>query len=121
MESSRLTQDVITYRGIRDARSMFADRLDGDLTGMVWTENQYTSTSVSEVAARNFASVADAAPLRMRILVPSGIAGIDLSPAGDKEQELLLQRGLQFRVVADHGLTGKVRRVDVEVFAVEEP
>jgi hypothetical protein len=50
----------------------------------------------------------------MRILVPRGVGAVELSN-GDYEAELLLQRGLRMRIVADSGPGTRPRTLDVEV------
>jgi hypothetical protein len=49
----------------------------------------------------------------MTILVPQGTAA--LAASSDGEKELLLNRGLRFRIVRDNGVVNGVRHVDVEV------
>lgn len=116
MASSLLGQDTVTYRGVRNARTMFGERLDGDLTGLEWREDAYVSTTVDESALDTFANRASRDPVRMRIVVPAGTGAVDLSdPADPSEQELLLDRGHIFKVVADRGMVGGVRQIDVEV------
>jgi hypothetical protein len=57
----------------------------------------------------------------MRLLVPAGVGAIEISGPRDPdtlegESEVLLQRGLRMRVVADHGVDARgVRQLDVEV------
>jgi hypothetical protein len=116
MAESPLTTDVVTYRGVRDARLMFGDRMAGNLTGLRWREDAYVSTAADPSAVEAFSGGNDA--LRMRILAPRGSQAIDLGDPDDPgEAELLLARGLEFIVVADHGLVDGVRRVDVELAA----
>ena len=51
----------------------------------------------------------------MTITVPAGTGAVQMSEI-DHEAELMLERGLRYRVVADHGVDdGGVRRLDVEV------
>lgn len=120
MEASRLTSDVVTYRGLMNASIMFGDRLGGDLTGMEWDEQAYSSTSASRDLAEEFATNTHdlSRSVVMRMLVPAGTGGITLSDANNEsgyppESEVLLQRGLRLRVVADNG--GTPRQIDVEV------
>lgn len=116
MSSSRLSGDVVIHRGLRDADAVFGDRLGGDLTGATWTESAYLSTSPRESFATNWAregsGVQDPSrrPIAMRILAPKGTPAVAVSDA-----ELLLGRGLQLRVAADHGIVDGVRRIDIEV------
>lgn len=114
MKVSVLTQDTVTYRGVRNASVMFGDRLAGDMTGLRWLENAFVSTSADPAATAPFAGQKEA--VRMRILTPKGIRAIDLiQPEDAVEAELLLDRGHEFRVVVDHGLVDGVRQLDVEV------
>jgi hypothetical protein len=116
MASSALTQDVETWRGVRNASTMFgADRMSGDLTGMQWREDAFVSTSPDPGGVGGFAGTRSD-PMRMRIVAPAGTAAIDMSdPADPSEVELLLDRGHTFMVVADHGVIDGVRQVDVQV------
>lgn len=124
LEGSRLTDDVVVFRGIGDGRVAFGDRIDGDLTGVSWTERAFVSTSVDEEIAREFAFDANpgAGHVLLRLVVPEGtgavrLSGIRLSAITEDvaEGELLLQRGLRMRVVKDYGVVDGVRRLDVEV------
>lgn len=117
MASSALTDDVVTYRGVQDASHMFGDRLDGDLTGMEWREDAYSSTSSDPTVADGFAEAAQdtSRAVVMRVLTPAGTGATVLS-GGEFESELLLEHGLTMRVVADNGFDDDgVRRIDVEV------
>lgn len=120
MDSSPLRSDIVAYRGVMDARSMFGDRLDSDLSGMQWREDAYTSTSVDRSIAERFAADAED-PQRavvMRMLVPAGtgavaLSGVEAHGNYDAESEVLLQRGMRMRVVSDR--PGPPRTLDVEV------
>ena len=114
MALSTLPRDVSGWRGISDARALFAGREAGDLTGFEWRELAYSSTTVDERVARSFAIAGDR-PVMMRILAPRGTQALRIGDYYD-QAEVLLQRGLRFRVVADRGIspTG-VRLLDVVV------
>lgn len=115
MARSRLTHDIVVHRGIVDPALVFGRHSSGNLTGAVWDEFAYVSTSTAVGPARNFALfAADGEAAVMRILVPKGTGAIELSN-GDYESELLLQRGLLMRVVADSGPGTRPRLLDVEV------
>ncbi len=120
MDSSPLPEDVTTWRGIRSGQVIFGDQLDGDLTGAEWTEHAYVSTTTDVEVADGFAG-ANPGAVQMRILTPAGTGAIEITDSVDRpgrhgESELLLQRGLRMRVVADHGVDARgVRQLDVEV------
>jgi hypothetical protein len=117
MRNSKLRHDVEVYRGLSDASTMFGDRLKGDLAGMVWQEDAYTSTSALERRARMFANPNGNAPMLMRILAPAGTPAVELSDE-DLEAEILLGRRRKLRVVRDRGTNAEgIREIDVEVIA----
>lgn len=141
MAVSRLPEPVVVYRGVKDGSRMFPQdiwygtALDGDtiaeqdanwdrweagyrpdLTGVTWEEKGYAHTTVIgdrlSVYARRLASME---PVAMTIIVPAGTGAVQMSTM-DQEAELMLERGLNFRVIADHGVDdGGTRRLDVEV------
>lgn len=95
-----------------------------DLTGLEWRELAYVSTSVSEDVVKAFGgrwpdvnSPLDGEPIIMAIRVPAGTSGIQISDLQDgQEGEILLQRGLALRVVADNGVDASgFRRLDLMV------
>lgn len=118
MKSSPLENDVVVYRGIANPSLTFGDSWqdDGDNTGLTFVDNAFVSTTVSANVARNFAS--SGAGVKMNILVPKGknAIGIEQGPGSglSHEKELLVDRGLKYRVNRDYVENG-VRTLDVEV------
>lgn len=116
MGQSKLKRDVVVWRGVNDpAASMPGWNPDGDNVGLEFVDHAYASTTVNEAAARKFAGYG--AGVKMNILVPAGTGavGIQNSQSGLRnERELLLQRGLRYRVVQDRVVDG-VRTIDVDV------
>jgi hypothetical protein len=111
MAQSALTRDVLVQRGIMRGPEIFGDRWNGSLVGAEWTEHAYLSTTAEATVSREFLQGADTA--RMKILVPDGTRGIELSKL-DYEGEILLERGLRLRVVTDTG-PGPDRVIELEV------
>lgn len=107
---SALPRPVLVERGIADGAAVFGDAWVRALTGAGWTEHGYVSTSASDAVARGFAGAAGAV---LRIRVPAGVGAVTMS-GSNYESELLLERGLRLRVVADTG-PGPNRIIDVEV------
>lgn len=117
MAASHLTREVRVFRGVRQPQVMFGERMQGDLTGMVWREDAYVSSSAVEKVAQAFTQDRTdpaAVGLIMHITVPEGVGAVELSPS-TFEGELLLDRGHQFQVTADRGVVGGARVVDVAV------
>ena len=114
MAKSRLRVDTQVWRGIAHPQRLFGDGLNGDLTGHTWRELAYTSTSSDQHLARDFAlQGVGTTPVLMRILAPTGTGAATL---GRDQAEVLLQRGLTYRVIADRGLSPDgYRLIDVEI------
>lgn len=118
-EHSTLSADVIVYRGERDPSRNFPPgewSLVGGMEGKEWTFKSFASASVDKHTAESFSlggsKGATAQPTVMRLVVPEGTRAIDLVTEG----ELLLDRDLRYRVVADHGVDNiGIRRIDVMV------
>lgn len=124
MDASRLPADVVVWRGVTNPTKVFGpDWNDTSVVGLTWNEASYASSSADERVARTFSGVGSGSVV-IRLLVPRGTPAVRLSDHGpdhrnpggiSEEAEALLHRGLTFRVVADHGYDGGVRRIDVEV------
>lgn len=122
MDQSALPGDSVVWRGMGYPQGVFGAAWNNeDVSGLEWKDWAYTSTSANEKAALNFAQghsggvVGDPnQQVLMRILVGTGAKGVQLS-AYDGEGELLLERGLTFRVAKDHGVQDGARRLDVMV------
>jgi hypothetical protein len=111
---SQLSSDVIVWRGGRGFE--FGDRATwpADLTGREWTDKAFVSTSPDQIKAEPFARDG----VLMRVLAPAGTPAVHLRAPNrieTPESEILLNRGLTFRVVGDGGVVDGVRRLDVEV------
>jgi hypothetical protein len=136
MGASGLADDAVVYRGLTDLDTVFGTSWDQDASavGLTWRDNGYTSTTADPVVADTFAAHSGEVDMEravLRIVVPSGTgalrlsdyapsAGVDRLKSANYEAELLLPRGLTFRVVADHGYApagaaARTRRLDVEV------
>lgn len=113
MERSKLRSDVVAYRGVKDGRAVFGPAWDHDLVGAGWTEHAYLSTTADSKVATDpeFFDADSGAVLKIR--VPKGTGAAALSGA-DYESELLLQRGLQMRVLSDTG-PGPDRVIEVGI------
>jgi hypothetical protein len=114
MKASPLTSDVQVFRGLADARSMFGDRVDSDLTGLVWREDAFVSTSVDRKGQPRFAEDGSSSgtPMVMQIAVPKGTPAVAMTPI---EAELLMDRGRSLKVTADRGMRDGIRVIEVEV------
>jgi hypothetical protein len=123
MDQSRLTTEVQAWRGL-DGGVIFGRRMSGDLTGMEWREDAYVSTSTDPNVSEDFATnggVNDN-PVMMRVVIPAGVGAVELSGQSGAlpESELMLQRGLTMRVVADNGVDENgIRQIDVEVVPID--
>lgn len=114
MATSPLRLNTQAWRGVAHPERLFGEALSGDMTGFTWRELAYTSTSTVERYGRDFAlQGVGSTPVLMRILVPAHTGAVTV---GLDQAEVLLQRGLKFRVAADRGISPDgYRLIDVEV------
>lgn len=119
-----LSDDVVLYRGVARPELLTGGR--ALQLGDEFTEYGYGSTSVSVDHAVDFArgrsTPLDEAigrpenPTVVRLVAPRGQSAVQVS---DLEfpgvGEVLLPRGMSYRVVADRGVVDGVRHVDVEI------
>lgn len=130
MDHSALTHDIQVHRGV-GGLGMFgpAGTSGKSLLGMEYTEPAYASTTADPNVAREFfagENYGDRGAI-LNIRVPRGTKAIQLSGLGPKprhdweyprppehEAELLLQRGLTYRITGDRIVNG-VRHLDAEV------
>lgn len=118
MSTSPTGRDIVVWRGLLRPEQVLGDvhSLPKDLTGTTFVDPAFVSTSVSRAASDRFVG---ADRIQLRVHVPKGTSAIKVSGA-ERESEILLDRGLTYRVVADrserwpHG-PGSVRILDVEV------
>lgn len=107
--------DALTHRIVFSPHEVFGGSHEDyqgtrprDLTGVRWHDKGFVSTSNAPLEESGSA-------IQMRILVPKGTKAIS-HPDLDAD-EILLDRGLTFRVVADHGRATPYsdHHIDVEV------
>lgn len=122
LAQSRLTEPIATYRGVSEIARMFpGGDAPGSLVGREFSDQGFTSTSADRWVAEDFmtgeARKIDGA--LMTVLVPPGIGAIQISnddykgsgadPSWQSEREILLQRGLTYRVVSDEEVPSTYR------------
>ncbi len=111
MKTSALTADIEVARGLKNPNKVFgSDWNDDDVTGLTFRDDGFVSTSAS-LTGRNFFTSSDGVSLR--IVAPKGTHALVISEIG--ESEILLDRGLRYRVTRDNGVVDGLRRLDVEV------
>jgi hypothetical protein len=128
MGQSKLTHDVQVHRGVSSLAMFGPAGSSSNLTGMVYRERAYASTTADPAVAGEFVrrrGNRGKNPAILTITVPKGTGAVQLSGIGApprpgsirptwNEGELLLQRGLTYRITGD-GVVDGVRQLDVEV------
>jgi hypothetical protein len=112
MAESKLPAPIQVYRGIE--ASAIGD--PGNLEGVEFTDKAFASTTTDAVHAKAFGST-------MTITVPAGVSAITMADRdpGLPESEILLDRGLRYRVVKETLVMGEhniPERHDIEVEVV---
>jgi hypothetical protein len=131
MATAKLTDRIVVYRGVDDPTVMFGDawRPDRDNSGLTWVDHGYTSASPFDIEATGFSRAEGGGGVLMTITVSAGVAAVGVVQPEESqwegEVELMLERGLRFRVTRDHGTAEvasvgvRARRLDVEVVAAD--
>ncbi len=114
MDGSRLARPIEVDRALRDGRAVFGAAYDHSLVGAQWTEHSYLSTTADPKVVSWFHAKRAPNPATLHIRVPAHTGAVELSGAS-YESELLLQRGLRFRVVSDTGPNSSHRVITMEV------
>lgn len=125
LDSSPLEKESVFWRGVKNPEIMFGDAVNGDLTGLEWIDEAYSSMSADRRVADDFAIRKDGPGLRERIFVPKGAPMMKLSEWAQEGQETRVYeaeglggRGWRKRIIADHGVdVDGVRNIDVEVIS----
>ncbi|MBG0560718.1 phage minor capsid protein [Actinoplanes aureus] len=126
IDASPLRDDVLVFRGISGFDTILGtDWNDVDLVGVEWDDKAFASTTADRRVAENSFSVGGNGSVVLRIIMRKGSGAVRLSdlappdrrPAGIKEEaELLAGKRQRRRIVADHGIDDRGRRIlDVEV------
>lgn len=111
MVMSPLDRPIVVWRGMRSGRGAFGprDKWPRNMTGLEFLDDYFASTSSSRTVARRFAT-GSGGGLLLRVRVPDGMGAIQISGARAgrigtvvSESEILLQRGVRYRVVRDLG------------------
>lgn len=119
-EESRLPQAITVMRGVPGSEKVFGklwtEHRDRNWTGAEFQDLAYTSTTISDHTVDTFKGASPNSVV-MRVLLPAGTRAINLgsSSSFSNEAEILLNRGARFRIVADNGMQGGDRHIDVEV------
>lgn len=121
--SPPLEGDVVLYRGFSSPETVFKSGKwnDVNVAGVEWSQRSYSSTSGALSTAQSFAGPGGVV---MRIIIPKemGIKGINAKGGQHPgENEIILERGIRYRVVADYGKSGSDNRRYVDVMVVPSP
>lgn len=118
--ASRTSGPVAVYRGWQGAPFMPSGWQGSDLTGLAWSDLAFTSSTASPEAAESYAGDEADGGFAARILLAADFPALSIADEADgldDEGEIVLPRGLSFRVTADHGAMGSygIRWLDVAV------
>lgn len=99
-----LEHDLVTYRGVRNAETLFGKV--GEKVGSEFVDHGYSSTASHAAIVTGFGGAANGT--LVRILHPSGSKVLKPSEVGefnDSEREILTPRGSKFHIAADRLVT----------------
>lgn len=109
-EANVLPEDYRLYRGIKDANLVFGEYAKGDLTGTVFQEKGFLSTTLNGQTAKQFMdndySGTAPAPVMMRILGKKGQKAVG---GNAFETEIVFPAGTKLRVVKDYEKDGPAK------------
>lgn len=128
MNDSKLTKDAQVWRGMFNARTVFGDAFDNDLTGFAWDDLAFGSTTTIDGFAKEFVSV-NGKPVPnsvvMKVFVPAGTKALQTSThsEGSKDNgpqgEITLADGMTWSVTKDLGVASDgIRYLEVEVYPI---
>lgn len=106
LEKSRVPENLVVFRGMRNPRLAKAIN-EGRAMDITFFEDGYTSTTTSKKIAREKFTTPDDDSILAEIRLPKGKKGGLISPSYSEENEILLPRGSQYRVVGHHVENGK--------------
>jgi hypothetical protein len=124
---SKTKKKITVYRGFTNGKHILpADAKTRDLTGLTWKTDGFTPVSADQDAADSYVGYDDDAGFGVRLHLPEGFPAIaipDEIGGMDNEGEIVLPRGLAFRVTRDNGTSGEYnhRWLDVDVVLDQEP
>lgn len=128
MKASPLPEGTtVLYRGFKNPKGVFSKSgkwNDVNVAGMEWSQRSYSSTSGSLSTAEGFAGGNHG--VVMRIIIPPEMQVHGINAKGGQhpgENEIILERGLRYRIVADYGEHGSTysRNRYVDVMVVPNP
>lgn len=121
MSMSKTKRPITVYRGFSNGEHILpAGWKTRDLTGLEWSTKGFTPTSADETVAEDYVGFGEHRGFGIRLKLPKGspaVAVPDEIGGLDNEGEIVLPRGLTFRVVKDNGVQGAYgnRWLDVEL------
>jgi len=121
LELSKTKRPITVYRGISDGSHILPDDWQTrDLTGLEWAATGYTPVTGNADSAETYAGLPEHRGFAIRLHLPKASPAVairDDPGAVDDEGEILLPRGLRFRVTGDSGVQGAygIRWLDVEI------
>lgn len=121
LDLSRTSKPITVYRGVTDGSHILPDDWQSrDLAGLEWSNVGYTPTTGNLEAAEEYTGPRENRGFSMRLRLPEGFPAVAIRDdigGLDDEGEIVLPRGMSFRVVQDNGPQGEhgLRLLDVEI------
>lgn len=124
---SKTKRPITVYRGFSNGEHILPnDWQTRDLTGLEWSTKGFTPVSADDDVAEGYVGDVANRGFGIRLKLPKGSPAIAIPDAIgglDNEGEIVLPRGLAFRVVKDNGAQGEYgnRWLDVEIVPAASP